>query len=92
MPSLPTCSWCWWGPLPRIHGFADSGLHREALLSERGHDCCQVFALLLDPKGFSLIVLEAKSEDKNPLVGKEQARKYAKGGLDAQGRSISVSL
>jgi len=34
--------------------------------------------LLLDTKGFSLIVLEAKSEDRNPLVGKEQARKYAK--------------
>ena len=31
--------------------------------------------LLLDAKGFPLIVLEAKSEDKNPLVGKEQARK-----------------
>lgn len=35
--------------------------------------------LLLDPKGFPLIVLEAKSEGKSPLVGKEQARKYAKG-------------
>jgi type I restriction enzyme R subunit len=34
--------------------------------------------LLLDKKGFPFIVLEAKSEDKNPLVGKEQARKYAK--------------
>ena len=34
--------------------------------------------LLLDDKGFPFIVLEAKSEDKNPLVGKEQARKYAK--------------
>lgn len=34
--------------------------------------------LLLDQKGFPLIVLEAKSEDKNPLVGKEQARKYAR--------------
>ena len=33
--------------------------------------------LLLDTKGFPYIVLEAKSEDKNPLVGKEQARKYA---------------
>ena len=33
--------------------------------------------LLLDAKGSPLIVLEAKSEDKNPLVGKEQARKYA---------------
>ncbi len=34
--------------------------------------------LLLDTKGFPLLVLEAKAEDKNPLVGKEQARKYAK--------------
>jgi type I restriction enzyme R subunit len=34
--------------------------------------------LMLDAKSFPLIVLEAKSEDKNPLVGKEQARKYAK--------------
>ncbi len=34
--------------------------------------------LLLDSKGFPLIVLEAKAEDKNPLVGKEQARKFAK--------------
>ncbi|MDR3667402.1 MAG: DEAD/DEAH box helicase family protein [Ignavibacteriaceae bacterium] len=35
--------------------------------------------LLLDERGFPLLVLEAKSEDKNPLVGVEQARKYAKG-------------
>ena len=34
--------------------------------------------LLLDDKGFPLVVLEAKSNDKNPLVGKEQARRYAK--------------
>jgi len=34
--------------------------------------------LLLDVKSFPLIVLEAKSEDKNPLIGKEQARKYAR--------------
>jgi len=34
--------------------------------------------LLLDENGFPLVVLEAKAEDKNPLVGKEQARKYAK--------------
>ena len=34
--------------------------------------------LLLDEKGFPLVVLEAKSEDKEPLVGKEQARKYAR--------------
>ncbi|NMB95241.1 MAG: DEAD/DEAH box helicase family protein, partial [Clostridiaceae bacterium] len=34
--------------------------------------------LLLDDKGNPFIVLEAKSEDKDPLVGKEQAREYAK--------------
>ena len=28
--------------------------------------------LLLDDRRFPLVVLEAKSEDKNPLVGKEQ--------------------
>jgi type I restriction enzyme, R subunit len=33
---------------------------------------------LLNEKGFPLIVLEAKAEDKSPLVGKEQARKYAR--------------
>lgn len=34
--------------------------------------------LLLDDQGFPLAVLEAKAESKNPLIGKEQARKYAK--------------
>lgn len=34
--------------------------------------------LLLNEKGFPFIVLEAKAENKNPLVGKEQARKYAR--------------
>ena len=34
--------------------------------------------LLLDDKGFPLVVLEAKSEDKSPLAGKEQARTYAR--------------
>lgn len=34
--------------------------------------------LLLDSKGFPLLVLEAKAEDKNPLTAKEQARKYAR--------------
>lgn len=33
--------------------------------------------LLLDDKGFPFVVLEAKKENKNPLDGKEQARKYA---------------
>ena len=34
--------------------------------------------LLLDTRGFPLIVLEAKAEQHNPLIGKEQARKYAR--------------
>lgn len=34
--------------------------------------------LLLDNDGYPLVILEAKSEDKNPLDGKEQARRYAK--------------
>src|SRR5213079_1034746 len=34
--------------------------------------------LLLNEKGFPFIVLEAKAEGLSPLVGKEQARRYAK--------------
>lgn len=34
--------------------------------------------LLLDERGYPFIVLEAKSEGKDPLDGKEQARKYAR--------------
>ena len=34
--------------------------------------------LLLNDRGFPLVVLEAKSENKQPLAGKEQARKYAR--------------
>jgi type I restriction enzyme R subunit len=33
--------------------------------------------LLLDEQNFPICVLEAKSEDKDPLCGKEQARQYA---------------
>ena len=33
--------------------------------------------LLLDDNGFPFVVLEAKKEDKEPLDGKEQARRYA---------------
>jgi type I restriction enzyme R subunit len=42
--------------------------------SERGF----VDFLLRDSKGFPLLVLEAKAEDKEPLFAKEQARKYAR--------------
>ena len=34
--------------------------------------------LLLNEKSFPFIILEAKAEDKSPLIGKEQSRKYAK--------------
>lgn len=34
--------------------------------------------VLLDSKGFPLVVVEAKNEDKDPLIGKEQSRTYAK--------------
>ena len=34
--------------------------------------------LLCDARGFPIIILEAKAEHKNPLSGKEQARKYAR--------------
>lgn len=34
--------------------------------------------VLLDDDNFPIVVIEAKSEDKNPLDGKEQARTYAK--------------
>lgn len=34
--------------------------------------------LLLDERSLPLLVLEAKAGDKNPLIGKEQARTYAK--------------
>jgi type I restriction enzyme R subunit len=42
--------------------------------TEYGH----IDFLLLDAKSFPLLVLEAKAEEKQPLAGKEQARKYAR--------------
>jgi type I restriction enzyme, R subunit len=45
--------------------------------------------LLLDDRGKPLVVLEAKSETKHPLDGKEQARAYAKG--KAQCRFVLLS-
>ena len=54
----------------------------QKMLDEWGDDFEQtkdgfVDYLLLDDNGYPLIILEAKSESKNPLFGKEQARKYA---------------
>ena len=56
---------------------------RSTQLDALGNDFEQVGRgfvdfLLLDARGFPLLVLEAKAEDKNPLVGKEQARRYAR--------------
>ena len=42
--------------------------------------------LLLDEKDFPYVVLEAKSEDKDPLNGKEQARRYA------QSQNVYISI
>lgn len=55
----------------------------EHLLDDLGEDFEKkhngfVDFLLLDESGHPLIVLEAKAEDKNPLIGKEQARQYAR--------------
>jgi type I restriction enzyme, R subunit len=77
-----------WRLVDDLHGAANVVLEKNAkisatLVNEMGEDyekTSQGFVdyLLLDEKGFPLIVLEAKSEDKNPLIGKEQARKYAR--------------
>ena len=42
------------------------------------HSRGMVDFLLLDKRGFPLLVLEAKAENKDPLSGKEQARRYAR--------------
>jgi type I restriction enzyme R subunit len=44
--------------------------------------------LLLDKKGFPLVVVEAKREERDPLVGKEQARTYA---MNIKARFIILS-
>lgn len=49
---------------------------KEKDLDDLGHDFEKAHRgfidfLLLDEKSFPLIVLEAKSEDRNPLIGKE---------------------
>jgi len=55
----------------------------EKKLNELGEDFEKIESgyvdfLLLDELGFPLVVLEAKREGKNPLDGKEQARKYTR--------------
>ncbi|MDI6736760.1 MAG: DEAD/DEAH box helicase family protein, partial [bacterium] len=55
----------------------------EQALNELGEDFEKtrngfVDFLLLDERSFPIVVLEAKKEDRSPLDGKEQARKYAR--------------
>ena len=50
------------------------GLGDDFEKTERGF----IDYLLLEERGFPFIVLEAKSEEKHPEVGKEQARRYAR--------------
>ncbi len=82
---LETAGWRFFedGPLP-----ANIQLERSVTLKTQDLDALGenfekttkgfIDFLLLNDKSFPFIVLEAKAEDKNPLVGKEQARKYAK--------------
>lgn len=70
------------------NGPANIQLEPNVTLTERdidafGHDFEKtrhgfIDFLLTDGRGFPLVVLEAKKEEKDPLVGKEQARRYAK--------------
>jgi len=63
-------------------GKANITVESNIKIDEMGEDFEKVIKgfvdyLLLDERSFPICVLEAKSEDKDPLVGKEQARKYA---------------
>lgn len=77
-----------WRLLDDVNGQANVILENnikitKSVINELGEDFDKtkngfIDFLLLDKNNFPLIVLEAKAEDKNPLIGKEQARKYAK--------------
>jgi len=71
-----------WRFFDNENGMANITVENNIKINELGEDFEKVSQgfvdyLLLDGKGFPICVLEAKSEDKDPLVGKEQARKYA---------------
>ncbi|MCY4513856.1 MAG: DEAD/DEAH box helicase family protein [Candidatus Tectomicrobia bacterium] len=77
-----------WRFFPNSHGPANVRLEENVTLKPDDLDALgddfegakrgAVDFLLLDDRGSPLVVLEAKSESKQPLVGKEQARKYAR--------------
>lgn len=70
------------------HGPANISLEANTKITEHDMDALGedfetvttgfVDFLLMDSMGFALAILEAKREDKDPLDGKEQARRYAK--------------
>ena len=69
------------GRLGNIH--LESKVSGQAELDAMGDDFENVGRgfvdyLLVDERGRPLVVLEAKSASKQPLVGKEQARSYAR--------------
>ncbi|MEI6708323.1 MAG: type I restriction endonuclease, partial [Methylococcales bacterium] len=71
-----------WRFFDNQHGKANISLEANAKLDSLGDNFETtkngfIDFLLLDERGFPLVVLEAKREDKNPLDGKEQARRYA---------------
>jgi type I restriction enzyme, R subunit len=72
-----------WFLIDQGHNKANVSLEPSVKLTDLGENYEKVTKgavdyLLLDEKNFPVCVLEAKSEDKDPLTGKEQARKYAK--------------
>ena len=71
-----------WRFFDNENGKANIALEGNIKIEELGDDFEKASTgfidyLLLDERGFPICVLEAKSEDKDPLVGKEQARIYA---------------
>jgi len=82
---LEAAGWCFFGA---DGGSANIRLESNATITQADLDAFGndfertskgfIDFLLLDERGFPLIVLEAKAEDKNPLIGKEQARRYAR--------------
>lgn len=77
-----------WRFFDDVHGKANVVLENHVKITQKETDAFGtdfektkkgfVDFLLLDESGFPLVVLEAKSEEKSPLDGKEQARRYAK--------------
>lgn len=72
----------WWRLLDEWAQKANVVVESNATMESLGDDFEKtekgfIDYLLTDNDGFPLCVLEAKSSDKDPLIGKEQARRYA---------------